>query len=100
MYQVSYSRDWRFFEFIFFIILGVFGGLSGAFLIHASIWFEKRKKDSWWWLINPIVQVILVALVTAVVSYFNVYTRVDSSELLESLFRECSESNFKGICEY
>ena len=44
-------------------------------------------------------QVVMVAWFTAVISYFNIFTRGDSTELLEYLFRECDESNFKGICE-
>ena len=33
LFQVTYDRDWHFFEIIFFIILGIFG-VSGV--LHSS----------------------------------------------------------------
>lgn len=115
MLQVSYSRDWHFFEFGFFMVLGVFGGLSGALLIRASLVFQQWKSKgvlgsglvavvSRWvrnlWPVNPVSQVLVVAWITSLLSYINPFTRSDSSELLEYLFRECSEANYMGICGY
>src|SRR5690606_30286910 len=37
MFQVSYERSWHFFEIFFFIIIGIFGGLYGAFVIKWNI---------------------------------------------------------------
>ena len=31
MFSVKYDRDWHFFEILFYIVLGIFGGLYGAF---------------------------------------------------------------------
>ena len=100
MYQVSYSREWHFFEIVFFIIIGVFGGLSGAFFIKMSLYIQKLRANHPWIRDWPVFQVSVIAFVTAFLSYLNEFTRVDSSELLENLFRECTESNFNGLCEY
>lgn len=45
LFQVTYDRDWHFFEIIFFVILGIFGvtliSCSASLLAHnllGSIW--------------------------------------------------------------
>ncbi|KND03889.1 uncharacterized protein SPPG_01343 [Spizellomyces punctatus DAOM BR117] len=98
LYQVTYSRRWHFFEMIFFILLGVFGGLLGVLLIRAIRRMQAFRKSSWLKQ-NPLREVASIAAVTAVLCYFNIYTRVDSSDLLEGLFRECEEADFHGLCD-
>ncbi|KAJ3169274.1 glycerol ethanol, ferric requiring protein [Geranomyces variabilis] len=97
LYQVTYSRPWHFFELIFFIILGVFGGLIGVLLISVNRRVQKFRKQSWLKL-HPIYEVAALAAGTAFVCYLNIFTRVDSSDLLEGLFRECEEADFHGLC--
>ncbi|KAI9098100.1 chloride channel [Phlyctochytrium arcticum] len=97
LYQVSYSRPWHFFEIIFFVILGVFGGLCGVLLIRGNQLVQRYRKYSWLKDI-PLQEVAVLAGVTAVFSYLNNFTRVDSSDLLEALFRECEEADFHGLC--
>ncbi|KAJ3181823.1 glycerol ethanol, ferric requiring protein [Gaertneriomyces sp. JEL0708] len=97
LYQVSYSRPWHFFEILFFLILGIFGGLSGALFVKASKQMLKFRKSSRL-AAAPLREAILIALATAMLCYFNDFTRVDSSDLLEALFRECEEADFHGLC--
>ncbi|KAI9005874.1 chloride channel [Gaertneriomyces semiglobifer] len=97
LYQVSYSRPWHFFEILFFLILGIFGGLSGALFVKASEQMLKFRKSSRL-AAAPLREAILIALATAILCYFNDFTRVDSSDLLEALFRECEEADFHGLC--
>src|SRR5271156_5101805 len=44
MFQVRYDRSWHFFEIIFFIILGIFGGLYGAFVIKWHLRVQSFRK--------------------------------------------------------
>jgi chloride channel 3/4/5 len=37
MFQVKYDRSWHFFEILFYLIIGVFGGLYGAFVIKWNL---------------------------------------------------------------
>lgn len=58
-------------------------------------------KKSSNWIPGPVTQVIAVALLTALINYPNLYMRAQSSELVSSLFSECS-SRFDdqfGLCE-
>ena len=49
-----------------------------------------RWKKSKPWLPGPITQVVLVALLTAIINYPNFYMKVQTSELVSNLFVECS----------
>jgi chloride channel 3/4/5 len=53
------------------------------------------------WLPGPVTQVMLVALLTALVNYPNFYMRAQSSELVSSLFAECSKvlDDQFGLCK-
>jgi H+/Cl- antiporter ClcA len=60
---------------------------------------EWKKAATW--MPSPIVQVLIVALLTALVNYPNMYMRAQSSELVYSLFAECSQvlDDQFGLCE-
>lgn len=58
-------------------------------------------KKSTPWLPGPIAQVIIVASLTALVNYPNLYMRAQSSDLVYSLFAECSKviDDQFGLCK-
>jgi chloride channel 3/4/5 len=58
-------------------------------------------KKSATWLPKPITQVVLVALLSALINYPNIYMRAQSSELVYSLFAECSTDSDDqfGLCQ-
>jgi chloride channel 3/4/5 len=58
-------------------------------------------KKSAAWLPGPVTQVVLVALLTALINYPNLYMRAQSSELVYSLFAECSQvlDDQFGLCK-
>ncbi|KAJ3273368.1 glycerol ethanol, ferric requiring protein, partial [Borealophlyctis nickersoniae] len=100
LYQVTYDRDWHFFEMILFVVIGIFGGLSGALLIRLNMRIQSlRRTHAWFKALDPVKEVAAVACLTAVICWFNIFTRVDASELLEHLFKECKESDFHGLCD-
>jgi len=53
------------------------------------------------WLPGPVTQVVIVAILTALVNYPNLYMRAQSSELVFSLFAECSKTldDQFGLCK-
>ena len=60
---------------------------------------QWKKANTW--LPGPITQVMIVALLTALINYPNFYMRAQSSELVYSLFAECStviDDQF-GLCK-
>ncbi|TGZ83997.1 hypothetical protein EX30DRAFT_96395 [Ascodesmis nigricans] len=98
MFQVAYDRDWHFFEVVFFIILGIFGGLYGEFVIKWNLRaqaFRKRYLTKY-----AIAEATFLAGVTAVICYFNMFLRIDMTESMEILFRECEGGHdYNGLCE-
>ncbi|KKY22386.1 putative chloride channel protein [Diplodia seriata] len=98
MFQVKYDRDWHFFEVIFYIILGVFGGLYGAFVIKWNLRVQAFRKK--YLAQYPILEATTLALVTAIICYPNMFLRIDMTESMEILFRECEGAHdYDEICD-
>lgn len=60
-----------------------------------------RWKKARPWLPGPIAQVLLVALLTALVNYPNFYMKLQTSELVSNLFSDCSRllDDQIGLCK-
>lgn len=97
IFEVRYISDWRFFEMVVFILLGVMGGALGAIFIKASrIWartFRRIPTIKRW----PVLEVVLVALITGLVGYWNRYTKLAVTELLLELASPCKDVD-TGVC--
>ena len=96
IFEVRYDTDWMFFEMIAFIMLGVLGGATGALFIKASrLWAKTFRRipliKNW-----PLIEVLLVALVTGFTSYWNRYTKLPVTELLLEMASPCDNSELKG----
>ncbi|KAE8216201.1 hypothetical protein CF327_g645 [Tilletia walkeri] len=98
LFQVSYDRDWHYFEILFYIIIGIFGGLYGAFIIKYNLQvqsFRRTHLSSY-----GVSEVVVLAVLTASVSYFNKFLRIDMTESLEILFRECEGGgDYDSLCQ-
>lgn len=99
MFYVKYNKPWFLFELLPFIFLGVLGGLYGAFFNHANLrWCKFRKKSKLG--LYPVIEVIVVTLITAVLSFPIPYTRKNTSELIAELFQDCGPNEFTHLCDY
>ena len=98
MFTVSYDRDWHYFEVIFYILLGIFGGLYGAFVMKWNLRaqaFRKRYLSAY-----PILESSLLALATAILCYPNMFLRIDMTESMEILFLECEGGHdYDELCD-
>ncbi|PVI03175.1 voltage gated chloride channel [Periconia macrospinosa] len=98
MFQVKYDRSWHFFEILFYLIIGVFGGLYGAFVIKWNLKvqvFRKKYLSQY-----PITEAVTLAVLTAIVCYPNMFLRIDMTESMEILFLECkSGHDYDELCE-
>lgn len=102
MFQVRYLVDWEFFELGSFILVGVMGGAAGALFIKASrLWAQSFRRIG---VIKrfPLLEVVLVALFTGLVSYWNRFTRLPVSKLLLNLAAPCDADDYNrdemGLC--
>lgn len=98
MFQVSYDRSWHFFEILFYLILGIFGGLYGAFVIKWHLRVQSFRKK--YLTKYPVLEATILAATTAVVCFPNMFLRIEMTESMEILFLECEgDHNYGGLCE-
>lgn len=98
MFEVRYDRSWHFFEIIFFIFIGIFGGLYGAFVMKWNLRaqaFRKKYLSKY-----AILEATLLAAGTAILCFPNMFLRIDMTESMEILFLECEAGrDYDGLCE-
>lgn len=98
MFSVTYDRGWHFFEVVFYIILGIFGGFYGAFMIKWNLVAQSFRKKYLGQYAIP--EAVILAGATALLCYPNMFLRIDMTEMMEMLFRECEgDYDYDGLCE-
>ena len=100
LFEVRYVADWRTFEIVVFIVLGILGGALGALFIKASrLWAQTFRRipliKQW-----PMLEVVLVAVITGLISFWNRYTKLAVTELLFELASPCDQNDVirTGLC--
>ena len=95
LFNVTYDKNWKVMELPIFILLGIFGGLYGKYISRWNIryvHFRKQYLKKW-----PVQEVAILALVTAFISYFNEFLKLDMTESMGVLFHECSKNDNSSI---
>ncbi|KAI0435159.1 chloride channel [Xylaria sp. FL1042] len=101
MFEVRYKIDWEWFELAGFIVVGILGGAAGALFIKASRrWALSFRKIN---IIKryPLIEVVLVAVVTGLISYWNPLTKLPVAKLLLNLAAPCDtdeKDDELGLC--
>ncbi|WVN85875.1 uncharacterized protein L203_101027 [Cryptococcus depauperatus CBS 7841] len=98
LFAVTYTKEYHYWEFLIFLLLGVFGGLYGAVFARLNIIWSRRVRNGTWLKNHPILEVALVVILTTIVSFSNPYTRMGGTELIASLFEECNPSSSSRLC--
>ncbi|CAO1627805.1 unnamed protein product [Parajaminaea phylloscopi] len=98
LFQVAYDRDWHYFEILFFIIIGVFGGLYGSLCIKYNLQVQAFRRSHL--AAYGVSEAVTLAVLTAFVGYWNKFLRIDMTESLEILFRECEGGgDYDNLCQ-
>jgi chloride channel 3/4/5 len=98
MFNVSYDRSWHFFEIVFYLIIGVFGGLYGALVIKWNLKMQVFRKK--YLAAYPITEAVTLAVITGIICYPNKFLRIDMTESMEILFRECKDGkDYDRLCD-
>ncbi|KAG2342945.1 hypothetical protein BDR05DRAFT_1025309 [Suillus weaverae] len=101
LFQVTYDKDWHAHELIFFILLGVLGGVYGAYFSKLNYRWSRDVRGGTWLKAHPVAEVALVTLVTTVLCFLNPYARMGGTELIYNLFSECrtgSKNSHFNLC--
>lgn len=98
MFEVHYDRSWHLFEIMFFVFIGIFGGLYGAFVMKWNLRAQAFRKKYLTKYAVP--EAVMLAGLTALLCYPNMFLRIDMTESMEVLFLECEGTNdYNGLCE-
>lgn len=102
MFEVRYDSDWIWSEIVWFIILGIFGGLYGIVISKWNIKYVafRQRYLSNWKFSGPF-EVFWLCLFSAIVGYWNIYMRLDMTKVMEMLFDSCRGNEGKtdnAIC--
>lgn len=84
-FEVRYTTSWTYDELPIFLAVGAAGGVLGAsFTGSVRLWSSSYRQMG---LVrrHPIIDVLLVALATALASFWNKYLRLGTAELLSKL---------------
>ncbi|KAF8308326.1 hypothetical protein DL93DRAFT_2171178 [Clavulina sp. PMI_390] len=99
LFQITASSNaWLAFELMPFLILGAIGGVLGSLFIQANIriavYRERSPLRQW-----PVSEVIVVSAVTAIISFLIPFMKVQTSDLVANLFKDCDPSvQYFGLC--
>lgn len=98
MFSVQYDRSWHFFEVVFYIIIGIFGGLYGAFVIKWNLRVQGFRKK---YLKNyAVLEASLLAFGTAIICFPSIFLSIEMTESMQILFKECEGGeDYHGLCE-
>ncbi|XP_017596554.1 PREDICTED: H(+)/Cl(-) exchange transporter 5 [Corvus brachyrhynchos] len=99
LFYVEFHMPWHLLELVPFILLGIFGGLWGAFFIRSNIAWCRRRKTTQLGK-YPVLEVFVVTAITAILAFPNEYTRMSTSELISELFNDCGILDSSQLCEY
>eukprot|EP00475_Leptophrys_vorax_P012573 TRINITY_DN19000_c0_g1_i1.p1 TRINITY_DN19000_c0_g1~~TRINITY_DN19000_c0_g1_i1.p1 ORF type:complete len:847 (-),score=154.28 TRINITY_DN19000_c0_g1_i1:20-2560(-) len=86
-FQISYTHAYLWFEVIPFVFLGLIGGVLGAIFIRINLYVQSMRKQVWpkW----PVTEAVVLAAVTAFLSFVSIFMRVTTVTLVASLFDIC-----------
>ncbi|CAK9436442.1 uncharacterized protein LODBEIA_P10000 [Lodderomyces beijingensis] len=90
LFELEYYSDWYPLELLFFVFIGISGGIFGAAFVKFVNWWPKKFRSLKYIKDKPLFEVFLVATITGLVTFWNPYTIQASTELVLDLATSCS----------
>ncbi|KAJ3575087.1 hypothetical protein NP233_g1329 [Leucocoprinus birnbaumii] len=89
LFQVTYDKDWQAYELVPFVLLGVLGGVYGAYFSKLNYRWGKYVRNRTWMIRHPLLEVLMITLVTTILCLLNPFTKLGGPDLVLQLFSEC-----------
>ncbi|KAF5971677.1 chloride channel protein [Fusarium bulbicola] len=99
LFETNYGVNYDALHYFVFVILGVCGGIFGGVFCRANfLWSKSFRKIS---LIknNPVFELALVTLITAVLQFPNMLIRETGDIVMQRLLVDCNQVNEDWICQ-
>ncbi|OAP60765.1 hypothetical protein AYL99_05767 [Fonsecaea erecta] len=93
LFETNYGTTYRPYHYIIFVVLGAAGGVFGGVFCKANfLWSRSFRKYT---VIKnyPVLEVVLVVLVTALLQYPNPLARDPGDVVIKNLLVDCNESS-------
>ncbi|CAI5755566.1 unnamed protein product [Candida verbasci] len=94
LFELSYDPNlsWKFYELIFFVIIGISGGIFGSSFVKFVKWKKKLTTSSF------LFDVLLIGAITGLITFWNPYLKQANTELILDLATSCSEELDHSLC--
>jgi len=104
LFQTNYKEMPAFSEYPLFLLLGAGGGILGAIFVKLNIWWSTIRKEGGAFRrrVPVVLEVMVIALLTAATSFPSLYTRDLSVVTIRALFHSCEDQhqvNMMGLCD-
>ncbi|KAF5545447.1 CLC chloride channel [Fusarium phyllophilum] len=99
LFETNYGVNYDALHYLVFVILGVCGGIFGGVFCRANfLWSKSFRKIS---LIknNPVFELALVTLITAVLQFPNMLIRETGDIVMQRLLVDCNHAEEDWICQ-
>ncbi|KAK6880312.1 H(+)/Cl(-) exchange transporter 5 [Candida tropicalis] len=90
LFELDYFSDWTPIELVFFIMIGIAGGIFGALFVKFVHWWPKKFRTLKPIKNHPVFEVFVVSALTGIITFWNPYTKQASAELVLDLATPCT----------
>ena len=93
LFETNYGTSYSAIHYLTFIFLGVVGGLWGGVFCKCNFLWSKSFRQFSIIKNNPVFEVFLVVLATALLQYPNPMTREPGDTIIRNLLQDCRQAN-------
>ena len=98
LFQTNYGTSYEGIHYLVFVLLGVAGGLFGGVFCKANFLWSKSFRKYRIIKNHPLLEVVLVVLVTALLQYPNPLTREPGDAIIKNLLVDCRGPSSSWVC--
>lgn len=99
LFETNYGVDYKVVHYLVFILLGICGGLFGGIFCQANFRWSKFFRRLPLIKENPVLELFLVVMATAVLQYPNRLIRKTGDQVMSDLLVDCTEPEGSWLCQ-